>query len=104
MGLSCRRRFESGPPVDLPVIDFGPAQVVLLPGEVYVAFQLLAQQLRLNSFVLVMGYGECAAGYVSPDRAWDENDGNLSDWCWVAPHTPEKALTSALRAALVPTP
>jgi len=47
------------------------------------------QQLRPDSFVLTMGYGESAAGYIAPDRAWDKNDGNLALWCWNAPRTGE---------------
>ena len=35
-----------------------PAQLVLLPAESYVEYQLLAQKLRPDDFVLVMGYGE----------------------------------------------
>lgn len=100
LGLSARKRFDARQQVDLPVIDFGAAQIVLLPGESYVHFQLLAQKLRPESFVLTMGYGESAAGYVAPDRAWDEGDGNLSLWCWNAPKTAEKVVTEALRTTL----
>jgi hypothetical protein len=101
LGLSARKRFDAKQPVDLPVLDFGAAQVVLLPGESYVHFQLLAQKLRPDSFVLTMGYGESATGYVAPDRAWDENDGNLSLWCWNAPKTADKLVTDALKKVLV---
>jgi len=100
LGLSARKRFDARQPVDLPVIDFGSAVIVLLPGESYVHFQLLAQKLRPDAFVLTMGYGESAAGYVAPNRAWDEADGNLSLWCWNAPKSAEKIVTEALRAAL----
>lgn len=100
LGLSARQRFDAKQPVDLPVLDFGAAQVVLLPGEVYVHFQLLAQKLKPDSFVLTMGFGESAAGFVAPDKAWEENDGNLALWCWNAPKTGEKVVTEALRKAL----
>ena len=82
----------------MPAIDFGKAQLVLLPGESYVEYQLLAQQLRPDSFVMVMGYGECAPGYVATDRAWKEDDDNLRDWCWVGPS--ESAMTEALKTVL----
>ncbi|MBI1913311.1 MAG: hypothetical protein HYS12_00920 [Planctomycetes bacterium] len=100
LGLSPRKRFDAKQSVDLLGLDFGAAQLVLLPGEAYVHFQLLAQKLRPESFVLTMGYGESAAGYVAPDRAWEENDGNLPLWCWNAPKTAEKVVTEALRKAL----
>jgi len=58
MGLSWRMRVDAGRPLDLPVLDLGPALVVLLPGESYVEFQLLAQQMRPDTFVVAVGYGE----------------------------------------------
>jgi hypothetical protein len=69
----------------VPLLDFGGAQLLLLPAESYVEFQLFAQQQRPDSFVIVAGYGECAPGYIPIERAWKEHDGNLADWCWVAP-------------------
>ena len=99
MGLSWRMRCDEGHKLALPVLDFGSAQLLLLPGEAYVEYQLLAQKTRPDSFVVAMGYGECATGYVPTDRAVKENDSNLSDWCWVAPGA-EKALTAAIRQGL----
>ena len=99
LGLSWRKRADAGHKIDVPILDFGRAQLVLLPAESYVEFQLLAQRLRPDSFVCVAGYGECAPGYIPIERAWAENDTNLGDWCWVAPGA-EQAMTAALEAAL----
>jgi hypothetical protein len=101
MGLSWHRRVASGRKLDLPVFDFGAAQIVLLPAESYVEYQLFAQQARPDSFVLTMGYGECAPGYIPIEKAWQERDSNLRDWCWVAPgaeSTLKEAIALALRA------
>ncbi|MBI3416052.1 MAG: hypothetical protein HY043_12200 [Verrucomicrobia bacterium] len=99
LGLSWRKRLAKNSNIDLPLIDFGAAQLLLLPGESYVEYQLLAQRLRPESFVMTMGYGECAPGYIPIERAWRENDSNLRDWCWVAPGA-EAEMTRALRVAL----
>ena len=101
MGLSWRQRCERGQPVDLPVIDFGPAQLLLLPGESYVEYQLAAQKVRPRSFVLAAGYGEGGTGYVPTEKHWEEKDGNLGDWCWVHPGA-EKVILKAIRAVLTP--
>ena len=85
----------------MPTLDFGPAHLVLLPAESYVEYQLLAQRLRPDSFVVVMGYGECAPGYVPTEQAVKENDGNLSDWNWVAPGA-EARMRAALEKVLRP--
>ena len=49
--------------------------------------------------IVVAGYGECGPGYIPIDRAWEENDGNLSDWCWIDPGS-EKKLRGAIEKAL----
>jgi|SRR5579883_128703 len=99
LGLSWKHRCDAGKPIDLPVLDFGNAAIALLPAESYVEFQLAAQKTRPNSFVLVAGYGECGPGYIPIERAWKENDGNLTDWCWVNPGS-EKRMMEAIAKAL----
>ena len=81
------------------MIDFGPALFAVLPAEAYVEYQLLAQKLRPDVFAMVAGYGECGPGYIPIERAWQENDANLNDWCWVAPGS-EARMTEALTTAL----
>ena len=99
LGLSWRARLDAGAPVDLPVLDFGPALVALLPGEAYVEFGLLAQQLRPDAWVMAIGYGEAAGGYIPTAQHVAEGDDNLDDWSWVDPSA-EDVLTDALRRVL----
>lgn len=99
LGLSWKRRCEDGQPIDVPLLDFGVAQYLLMPAESYVEFQLAAQELRPDSFVMVAGYGECGPGYIPIERAWKENDANLGDWCWIAEGS-EKKLRDAMAAVL----
>ncbi len=83
MGLSSRLRVAAGQPIDVPCVDLGPAQIVLLPGESFIAFQLMAQQTRPDSFVMTIGYGECWPGYIPSESAFQE--GFRDQWLWVAP-------------------
>lgn len=101
MGLSWRNRVDAGHRIAVPVIDFGAAQVLLLPGESYVEYQLAAQRARPDSFVCVAGYGEGATGYIPTEKHITESDPNLGDWCWVAPGS-EQRMLKAIRAALKP--
>jgi hypothetical protein len=101
LGLSWRKRVEAGRPIDLPVLDLGGAVIALLPAEAYVEYQLAAQKVRPDAFVLVAGYGECGPGYIPIERAWKESDGNLADWCWVNPGS-EPRMTEAIEKALKP--
>ncbi len=100
MGLSWRKRVAAGQAIDVPAIDFGGTILLLLPAESYVEYQLYAQSLRPNGFVVTVAYGECAPGYIPIERAWEEKDGNLTDWCWVDPGCEsrmKKAIETVLR-------
>jgi len=99
MGLSWRERHSGGQAIDMPLLDFGGALLLLLPAESYVEYQLFAQRQRPDSFVAVAGYGECAPGYIPIERAWKENDGNLADWCWISPGSQQK-METAIEAVL----
>jgi hypothetical protein len=99
MGLSWRLRADAGARIAIPCLDFGVAQWLVLPGETYVEFQLAAQRMRPDAFVLVAGYGEGATGYIPTERHRAEHDGNLTDWCWVGPGA-EPRLLEALRRVL----
>jgi hypothetical protein len=101
MGLSSRSRVDAGRSIDVPCIDFGVARLLLLPGESFVGFQLLAKSLRPDSFVMTIGYGECWTGYVPTESAFA--DGFGTDWRWVARGS-EAKLRTALEELLLPEP
>ena len=102
LGLSWRKRCEAGQPIDVCAIDFGGPAYLLLPAEAYVEYQLVAQAARPKGFVVTAGYGECGPGYIPTEQAWKENDGNLTDWCWVDPGCEElmkKAIGEVLKSS-----
>ncbi len=99
MGLSTRPRLTAGRKIDLPCLDLGSAQIVVLPGEAFVGYQLLAQQLRPDSFVMAIGYGECWPGYLPTESAF--RDGFDAQWLWVAPGA-ESRIDAGLRRVLLP--
>lgn len=94
MGLSSLNRRD---PIRVPCVDLGRAQVVLLPGEAFVGYQLMAQEMRPDSMVMCIGYGECWPGYIPTAAA--ERDGFTDFWCWVAPGS-EPRVRAALERAL----
>ena len=100
MGLAWYERVKRGHRVGVPAIEFDPAHVLLLlPAEAYVEFQLFAQELRPDAFVMVMGYGECGPGYIPIERAFAEKDSNLNDWAWTPPGS-EAVMRAAIREVL----
>ena len=100
MGLAWYKRVKRGHRVEVPAIEFDPAHVLmLLPAEAYVEYQIFAQALRPDAFVMTMGYGECGPGYIPIERAWAEKDGNLNDWAWTPPGS-EAVMRAAIREVL----
>ena len=100
MGLAWYERVKRGHRVEVPAIEFDRAHVLmLLPAEAYVEFQLFAQELRPDAFVMAVGYGECGPGYIPVDRAFRENDGNLNDWAWTPPGS-EAVMKAAIREVM----
>jgi hypothetical protein len=97
MGLSWRARTDAGRPIDVPCLDLGPAQFLVMPAETFVGYQLKAQRLRPDSFVMVAGFGDGAPGYIPTDACW--KDGYRDPYCWVEPMT-ERVMTDAVAAAL----
>jgi hypothetical protein len=101
LGLSWLERVERGTPIDVPAIDFGPAALVLLPAESFVAYQLAAQAMRPGDLVVTLGYGECGPGYVPTDAARVAGYVEEHDWCGVGPAV-ETLVLEALRLVLLP--
>lgn len=99
MGLSSRKLHPAGHEIDVCAVDFGTAQIVLLPGESLVGYQLMAQKLRSDQFIMAIGYGECSPGYVPTDAAAAEGYAASQGWCWVGPHV-EGRMRAALEKAL----
>jgi hypothetical protein len=99
MALSWRRRADAGQRIEIPTLDFHVAQLMILPGESYVEYQLAAQQTRPDSFICVAGYGEGATGYIPTEQHIAAGDPNLGDWWWVAPGS-EPRMLAAIRQAL----
>ncbi len=99
LGLSWRERVAAGRPIDVPCVDFnrGTAQFVIMPAESFVGYQLAAQRLRRDSFVVVAGFGDGAPGYIPTDQCW--KDGYNDEYCWVAPMT-EKVMVEAMARAM----
>lgn len=99
MGLSWRERVDTGQPIDVVAVDFGAAQFLLLPAEVFVHYQRAAQSLRPDQFIVTAGYGESAPGYIPSEAASGEGFNDAHSWCWVAPGA-EARMLAAMKEAL----
>lgn len=99
MSLSSLQRKARKQPLELPCLDLGAAQIVLFPGEAFVGYQLMAQEMRPDSFVMSIGYGECWPGYIPTKQAFEENFNH--GWRWVGRGS-EAILRKAMQEVLLP--
>jgi hypothetical protein len=98
MGLaSWQRSVERKQPIDVPCVDFGIARLVLFPGESFVGYQHIAQDLSGDVPLVPVGYGECWTGYVPTEAAFA--DGFNESWLWVAPGS-QSRIENGLRELL----
>ncbi|MBK9168682.1 MAG: hypothetical protein IPM24_14605 [Bryobacterales bacterium] len=99
MGLSW-----GGRPLDLPVVDFGPVRMLLMPGETFLQYQLWAQAMRPDLFVIALGYGDGAPGYVptvtATEEGFDRRKRSIKTWMWCDPWKSEAVLRGAVEHAL----
>jgi hypothetical protein len=98
LGLAWRKRLDAGHSIDVPCISLGPVDLLLLPAEAFVQYQLWAQEARPNRFVIALGYGECAPGYIPTAR--DAAEGYDDHYSWIAFPECERPIRAAVKETL----
>jgi hypothetical protein len=96
--LAWMERLRNRSTIDLGRLRIGPADIVHLPGEPFVEYQLHAQAARPDRFVAVAGYGEGGPGYICTDAALKEG-GYEPTMSFVGPPT-EARLKAAVEELL----
>ena len=99
LGLSSLQHHPDGHHIEIPMIDFGVAQLLLLPAESFVAYQLFAQRQRPEGFVMCLGFGESAPGYIPTNQAFAEGFREEHGYTWNRPQS-EDVLKEALKKVL----
>jgi hypothetical protein len=74
-------RLRAGYVAQASRLRIGDFDIIHLPGEPFVEFQLFAQQTAPRStFVAVAGYGECGVWYYGPDSIYSDRGGYEQTW------------------------
>jgi hypothetical protein len=66
------RRCRAGDTIDVSCLHLGRARVLHLPGELFVEYQLAAQELRPDLFVAMAAYGDYGPGYIGTEVAYPQ--------------------------------
>lgn len=63
-------RMQHGAPIDLACLRLGNVYVLHMPGELFVEYQLAAQELRPADTVCMAAYGDYGTGYIGTEIAY----------------------------------
>lgn len=65
-------RTQQGITIDITRLQIGPAQVIHMPGELFVEYQLAAQKMVPGDFVCMAAYGDQGPGYIGTKVAYPQ--------------------------------
>ena len=95
-----RRSKKAGYPVDLTCLKLGSVYLVHMPGELFVEYQLAAQEMRPDDDVCMAAYGDYSPFYIGTEIAYSQGGYETSPRSThVAPQV-EKVLLEGLRELL----
>jgi hypothetical protein len=93
------RRMNGGHRIPIACLQLGPARVLHLPGELFVEYQIAAQQMRPDDFVAMAAYGDYGPGYIGTEIAYGQGGYETGIVSRVAPQV-EKVLMDAMKKLL----
>jgi hypothetical protein len=84
----------------LSCLRLGSVRVLHMPGELFVEYQLAAQELRPDLFVAMAAYGDYAPGYIGTRVAYEQGGYETSPGVSLVAPEVEDVLTNAIRRLL----
>lgn len=93
------RRIKAGHKIPVQLLKVGPAYVLHMPGELFVEYQLAAQQMRPGEPVMMAAYGDYGPGYIGMSWSYPQGGYETGVVSRVAPEV-EGVLMPAMRRLL----
>lgn len=97
--LAFTRLRESNRQTPLFLLTLGPARVVHMPGELFVEYQLAAQETNPSAFIAMAAYGDYGPGYIGTRIAYSQGGYETGPVSRTAPEV-ESVLMPAIRELL----
>lgn len=102
--LAWLERVAQGRPIDVSCLRLGDVRMLHMPGELFVEYQLAAQQMRPDLHVMMAAYGDYGPGYIGTAESYAQGGYEVEvRSSFVGPQADE-ALTSAMRTLLEAAP
>lgn len=98
-GLAWIKRSQEGHKITISCLRIDDVHILHLPGELFVEYQLAAQQMRSDAFVCMAAYGDQGPGYIGTEVSYGEGGYETSVVSRTAPEV-EHVLMSAMRTLL----
>lgn len=89
------RRAKAGKAILLSCLRLGPVQILHMPGELFIEYQLAAAAMKPQATVCMAAYGDYGPGYIGTQIAYSQGGYETSYVSRVAPEV-EKVLTDAM--------
>lgn len=99
--LTFLRRTQGGHQISVSCLSLGPARILHMPGELFVEYQLSAQQMYPDNWVAMAAYGDLGPGYIGTSIAYTQGGYETGIVSRVAPAV-EQVLTDAMQRLLQP--
>lgn len=97
--IAFARRSKAKHPTAVQLLKIGPAYVLHMPGELFVEYQLAAQEMRKDAPVMMAAYGDYGAGYIGMKWSYPQGGYEVGVVSRVAPEV-EDVLMPAMRRLL----
>jgi hypothetical protein len=98
--LAYVRRVQQGRALELSCLRLKTAYILHTPGELFVEYQLAAQQIRPNDTVCMAAYGDYATGYIGTEIAYSQGGYETSAPASNTGPAAEQMLMKEIRALL----
>lgn len=94
------RNTGDGVPIELSCLKIGNVCLLQMPGELFVEYQLAAQQMRPDKTVCMAAYGDCSPGYVGTEVAYSQGGYETGELISNVSPKVEKVLMDGIRELL----
>lgn len=94
------RRMAGGGTIPLGNLRIGSAQILHMPAELFIEYQLAAQQMRPDDFIAMAAYGDNAPSYIGTEIAYMQGGYEVEDRVSRVSPAVEKVLMQAMRELL----
>jgi hypothetical protein len=97
--IAWAKRTQEGHAITVGRLRLGPIDILHLPGELFIEYQLAAQKLRPDRFVCMAAYGDYGPGYIGTSDAYAQGGYETGEVSRVSPRV-EAVLMEAIQELL----